>query len=115
MTVHQQHRRWRPDVAEIVRDIERRWPNLECITYVDHPWPGWDGRSFDVWDKAATWRPADLHTLRSVSRYLFERPGGPFIRHTILRHRLWTSFGGRSWWTPDDHSGSRRHLHVTYW
>jgi hypothetical protein len=43
------------------------------------------------------------------------QPGPPIIRHTILEHDLWTSFGGFSTWTADDHSGALRHLHVTYW
>jgi hypothetical protein len=115
MTPAQQHRNWRSDVAVVVRDLERRFPNLECITYVDHPWPGWDGRSFDVWRRASTWTPATLKELRVAKRWCMNRPGGPFIRHTILRHRLWTSFGGASYWAPNDHSGRTRHLHVTYW
>jgi hypothetical protein len=115
MTVVQQHRNWRADVERVVRDLEASFPGLECITYIDHPWPGWDGRSFDVWADARSWSPASLERLKAVRHYLMTLSYGPRIRHTILAHQLWTSFGGRSRWEPDDHSGTRRHLHVTYW
>lgn len=115
MTPAQQHRDWRPDVRAIVLDVEHKWDGIEGITYVDHPWPGWDNRSVDFWDDASRWLPAGLETLRHIRAYLMDRRGPPFIRHTILRHTLWTSFGGYSEWVPDDHSGRYRHLHVTYW
>lgn len=115
MTPAQQHRNWRPDVARVVAWLEQQHPNLECITYVDHPWPGWDGRSLDVWADAESWQPAGTKVLHQCRRELFNLHWGPYIRHTILGHHLWTSFGGTSWWAPDDHSGWLRHLHVTYW
>jgi hypothetical protein len=115
VTPSQQHRRWRSDVRALVLWVHKHYPDLECITYVDHPWPGWDGRSFDVWDDAETWTPARRGQLLAVRADLFTRPWGPKIRHTILGHNLWTSFGGWSRWEPDDHSGVRRHLHMTYW
>jgi|SRR5215207_4368994 len=115
MTVTQQHRRWRPDVLQVVRDIEGEFPGLECVTYIDHPWPGWDGQSFDVWQDAGTWTPAGTKVLHRVRRFCMRRDWPPGIRHTILGHTLWTSFGGYSQWVPDDHSGRLRHLHVTYW
>lgn len=115
MTPREQHRRWRPDVRGVVRHLQNKFPEVECITYIDHPWPGWDGRSFDVWEDAQTWRPAPAPLLRRVKAHLMAMPGEPFIRHTILEHELWTSFGGRSLWVSDDHSGRLLHLHVTYW
>ena len=115
MTPAQQHRRWRSDVRRRVLQVEERWPDIEGVTYVDHPWPGWDGRSVDFWDDAQSWEPARLLQLENVRAFLMNRQGGPQIRHTILRHQLWTSFGGLSWWRSDDHSGDLLHLHVTYW
>jgi hypothetical protein len=115
VTPAQQHRNWRSDVAGVVAALEHRYPRLECITYVDHPYPGWDGRSFDVWRDAQTWTPAHGKELHTCKRWLMGLPWGPYIRHTILGHVLWTSFGGRSVWVPDDHSREDRHLHVTYW
>lgn len=115
MTPGQQHKNWRPDVQRNVNRVENHFPGLECITYVDHPWPGWDGRSFDVWDDAETWTAAPLDRLRRVRHFLMTLGEGPAIRHTILTHTLWTSFGGYSVWEPNDHSRRWRHLHVTYW
>lgn len=115
MTPAQQHRRWRPDVGDLVNSLEARFRGLECITYIDHPWPGWDGQSFDVWRDAESWTPAPRLDLELVRDWCMERPGRPFIRHMILGHQLWTSFAGISFWQPDDHSRGERHLHVTYW
>jgi hypothetical protein len=115
VTPSQQHYNWRPDVERVVRRLRAAYPGLECVTYVDHPWPGWDGRSFDVWADAQTWTPAPLARLKSARHFLMNLPGEPYIRHTILAHNLWTSFGGWSQWAPDDHSGRWRHLHVTYY
>lgn len=96
-------------------DVEARWPHVEGVTYKDHPWPGWDGRSVDFWSDADQWIPAPIHDLREIRAYLMRRREGPGIRHTILRHRLWTSWAGYSVWASDDHSGRSLHLHVTYW
>jgi hypothetical protein len=115
MTPSQQHRRWDRDVQRVVNRLEHRFPDLECITYVDHPWPGWDGRSFDVWDRASTWNPARLSQLRRVRHWCMQLDGLPNIRHTILAHALWTSWAGYSVWQSNDHSGRWQHLHVTYW
>lgn len=102
-------------MRRVVSALEYEFPDLECCTYVDHPWPGWDGRSFDVWDDAETWTPARARQLRRARSYLMRLPWGPRIRHTILEHALWTSWAGYSRWDSDDHSGRKRHLHVTYW
>lgn len=109
------HYRWRPDVARIVRDIEANWPYVRCNTYVDHPFPGWDGRSIDVWERPGRGHALDRETGAALRDYLFYLQWGPLMRHYIWRHTLWTSFGGRSRWGPDDHVGWLRHLHVTYW
>lgn len=114
MTPSQQHKRWRNDVQRVVNRLEAHFPGLECVTYIDHPWPGWDGQSFDVWAHAATWTPASLDRLRSCRRWCMNLDWGPAIRHTILTHALWTRWGGYSVWVPNDHSGRWRHLHVTY-
>jgi hypothetical protein len=99
-------------------EVERvlsRWPQLSANTYVDHPWPGWDGVSVDFWDKAGCGVAAVWPPLYAARHWLLSRPDGPLIRHMILGHALWTSWAGYSHWEPDDHSGRERHLHVTYW
>lgn len=109
------HYDWRRDVARIVREVERRWPEVKGNTYEDHPWPGWDHVSVDFWDAAGRGHPIRLSTGWQIRQYLYNRTIGPRIRHTIYLHQLWTSFGGYSRWVPDDHSGNLRHLHLTYW
>ena len=109
------HRNWRPDVQRNVQRVLKRFPQLSANTYKDHPWPGWDGVSVDFWDKAGCGIAAPWTPLYLSRTFLFDMPDGPNLRHTILGHTLWTSFGGFSYWSPDDHSGKERHLHVTYW
>jgi hypothetical protein len=109
------HFRWRADVQEVVLKIHRNFPNVRCNTYEGHPWPGWDGRSIDVWGLGGRGDPIPAHTGHAVKQFLRDLRGAPFIRHHIYLHELWTSFGGYSTWISNDHSLSLRHLHVTYW
>lgn len=109
------HYRWRRDVRTVVQRTLRRFPQLSANTYTDHPWPGWDGVSVDFWSERGCGLPAAYYVLASAQDYLWNLPGKPHIRHMILGHKLWTSWGGTSYWAPNDHSGRERHLHVTYW
>jgi hypothetical protein len=109
------HYRWDRDVERIVGLIERRWPRTACNTYLNHPWPGWDSRSIDVWGPGGRGHPLAPAISGDIRSFLMRMPGAPYIRHTIHQHQLWTSFGGYSWWSADDHSGNLSHLHVTYW
>jgi hypothetical protein len=109
------HYRWRADVARIVERIEANFPNVRCNTYVDHPWPGWDGRSVDCWGRGGRGDAIPSHTGAAVLEYVFNLRTGPYLRHYIYRHTLWTSFGGKSLWVPNDHSRGLRHVHFTYW
>lgn len=109
------HWRWRPDVAEEAAAIKRRFPSTRCNTYEGHPWPGWDGRSIDVWFTGGRGDALPYDLAQQVRRYVVGRPGAPWIRHWILEHQLWTSFGGYSYWAPNDHNGWLRHYHVTFW
>lgn len=115
LELHSVHYDWRPDVEQVVNHLHKLYGPLNIYTYVDHPWPGWDGRSFDVWGKGGLLDPLSREVGRQIRDHLMHLPWGPFIRHTIWRHSLWTSFGGYSEWTANDHSGVYRHLHVTYW
>jgi hypothetical protein len=112
----QTHYEWRSDVRAVVRRIERLWPQVVCNTYVGHPWPGWDARSLDVWARpGGRGYPIPWHVGAGIRAFLLDLRSGPALRHTILGHTLWTSWGGFSFWAADDHSGDERHLHVTYW
>jgi hypothetical protein len=107
--------RWRRDVRRVVESIERRWPNVRCNTYVAHPWVGWSRVSIDIWGTGGRGDPVPLKTGHEILQYLWERRVPPAVRHTIYLHQLRTSFGGASFWGPDDHSDDLRHVHVTYW
>jgi hypothetical protein len=105
----------RPDVRRLAENAVRRVGPASWNTYEGHPWPGWDAVSVDFWGPAGRGAPIRWDVALAIRRYLMNRPGEPYIRHTILGHTLWTSFGGESIWTPNDHSGHLRHLHVTWW
>jgi hypothetical protein len=102
-------------VRRLVADLESRYPATTQNTYVCHPWCGWGPVSIDVWGGGGRGDPLDPRTGPIIRAYLMNLPGAPYIRHTIWDHWLWTSWGGYSWWSSDDHSGGLRHLHVTYW
>jgi hypothetical protein len=109
------HYRWRADVARTVQQVHRRFSPISANTYVAHPWPGWSHVSVDYWGPGGRGDPIREDIGREIREFLFDLPGAPMIRHTIFQHQLWTSYGGVSYWRPDDHSGALRHLHVTYW
>jgi hypothetical protein len=109
------HTNWRPDVGRVVQEVLRAYPRLTANTYVDHPWPGWDHLSVDLWDRERRGDGIPPELAWASARFLLRMPGRPLIRHLIVEHSLWTSWGGWSYWTPKDHTGRLRHTHVTYW
>lgn len=109
------HHRYDPDVRRVVEALERRFPAVRCNTYDGHPWPGWDGRSFDAWGIGGRGHPLPLALVWPVWRFVWSMEGAPWLRHTICLHSLWTSFGGWSKWARNDHSGELRHDHFTFW
>jgi hypothetical protein len=109
------HYRLAPPVRRVVEQAIARHPGLTWNSYTGHPWPGWGAWSVDFWGPGGRGDPADYKTLWDCRNYLMRIAGRPMIRHTILRHQLWTSWGGETYWKSDDHSGRLQHLHVTYW
>jgi hypothetical protein len=109
------HYHWRADVSAIVQEVLARYPHVSANTYVGHPWEGWSHVSVDFWGEEGRGWPISMRTALNIRKFLMNLNHGPKIRHTILGHTLWTSFGGTSWWAKNDHSGDERHLHVTYW
>lgn len=106
---------WDPAIEDIIHRVLRRWPNVTANTYVCHPWCGWSRFSVDFWGAGGRGSRIPKKAGREIRHYLMNLPGKPYIRHTIFRHALWTSWGGYSTWRADDHSGTLRHLHVTYY
>lgn len=71
--------------------------------------------SVDYWGPGGRGDPIGRELGWDLLDFLMDLPGRPFLRHTIYQHQLWTSWGGISTWTRDDHSGALRHVHSTYW
>lgn len=106
---------WTPEVRRTVQLVFSRFPGVTANTYVCHPWCGWGSFSVDYWGARGRGDALRGDRAESIRAFLMNLPGRPWIRHTILDHQLWTSWGGYSYWSRDDHSGNLRHLHVTYW
>jgi hypothetical protein len=108
------HYDWEPPVRRTVQLTLSRFSNLTANTYIDHPWPMWDGLSVDYWGRGGRGDPVPPTVSWSTVRFLMRMHGKPLIRHLIYEHSLWTRSGGWSYWAPADHSGRLRHIHVTY-
>jgi hypothetical protein len=106
---------WDEDVGQVVKLIHREFPTVRCNTYVAHPCPGWSKRSVDVWGMGGRGHPLPDALGPMVRQFAMNLRGSPWIRHSIWKHQLWTSWGGWSVWQPNDHDGALRHLHLTYW
>lgn len=106
---------WVPEVRANVNKVVSAWPQVRANSYVCHPWCGWSRFSVDFWWKGGRGDALPTHLGPEIRRFLMNLPGPPQIRHTIWQHQLWTSWGGITFWSPNDHSGRLQHLHVTYW
>lgn len=106
---------WVAPVDRVIQQVRRRWPRAVPNTYVCHPWCGWSRYSVDWWGAGGRGDPLSEHVAKEIRAYVMGLDGAPYIRHTILQHQLWTSWGGYSYWSADDHDGRLQHLHVTYW
>lgn len=104
-----------PAVERVVQSVTQRFPLTSANTYVCHPWCGWGKWSVDFWGPGGRGDPIRPETAERTLRFLYALPGLPNIRHTIYEHRIWTSWGGLSYWSRNDHTGPLRHVHVTYY
>lgn len=109
------HYNWRPDVRRRVQRTLSTFSGITANTYYDHPWPGWDGVSFDLWGPGGRGRAISRDLGSATLNFLLTNAESWNIRHLIYERRLWTSFGGWSVWPSDDHSGRLRHVHCTIW
>lgn len=105
---------WTPEVRRTIELVTDRWPLVRPNSYVCHPWCGWARFSVDYWWTGGRGDPIPVPIGRNIREFLMDLPGKPLIRHTIFEHQLWTRWGGYSYWSRNDHTGSLRHLHVTY-
>lgn len=106
---------WTPEVSAVVQRVLNEFPTVTANTYVCHPWCGWAPVSVDFWGSGGRGDPIPEATGYRLRRFLMQLKGRPFIRHTIFEHQIWTSWGGYSFWTRNDHTGPLRHVHVTYY
>lgn len=114
MSLGPTHYTWRPDVLRVVNLVRTKFPNTHVNTYVGHPWPGWDGQSFDVWGPGGRGYAIDYDLGLRIAGFCWDLPGAPWIRHEIYEHTQWDYWRGNTYWAPNDHSGPLRHYHVTY-
>ena len=105
---------WDADVDRVVQRIFNRFNAVSVNTYVCHPFCGWERRSLDVWGDGGRGDALPALKAARILDWLFELPGTPFLRHTILEHTLWVRGKGNLPWLRDDHSGPLRHVHATY-
>jgi hypothetical protein len=107
--------RWRPDVRREVARLLSRHSGATANTYIAHPWVGWSRVSVDFWGPGGRGDPIAYDLGERLLLDAFHHYQAPPLRHYIYVHQLWTSFGGYSYWSADDHSGALRHVHLTYW
>lgn len=112
---------WDADVERVVHRVLNRFPPLSANTYDCHPFcgprgdrQGWSMRSIDFWGAAGRGDSIGPERRATTTRFLFELPGLPLIRHLISGHRIWLRGVGWYTWPADDHSGRLGHVHVTY-
>lgn len=114
---------WEPATSRVVQRILSEVGPVTCNTYQRHPrllyrlFPGvaWSRHSIDVWGAGGRGDPLAIPLGVTTVNLLLGLSGEPQVRHIIWRHALWTSWGGWSLWTKDDHAGTLRHVHVTFW
>jgi hypothetical protein len=109
------HYHWTPPVRRVVQRTLRSFPRLSANTYRGHPFPGWGPYSIDFWGLGGRGDPISSDLAWSSADFLLNLEVSPKIRHIIVEHSIWTSWGGWSEWRPDDHDGAERHTHITYW
>ena len=92
---HPTRYQWEPRVAEVIRRLYRRFPNVHVNTYVEHPegW-GWDTVSFDVWGPGGRNDPIGFERGQRVFDFVYDNPDPPDLEWCIWRRRIRTRSGG---------------------
>lgn len=106
---------WIKPVRRRINQVTLRWPAVRPNSYICHPWCGWSRLSVDFWWRGGRGDALPRGLGEKIRTFLMDQPYPPAIRHTIIENTIWTSWGGYSVWTRNDHKGSLRHLHVTYY
>ncbi len=108
---HPTRYQWREDVADQIRRIYAKFPNVQINTYVDHP-EGFrrDEDSFDIWGPGGRNDPIGFDLGQRVFDFVFTDPNPPLIDWCIWRRAIWSirtkhfePFGNDPFTFHDDH------------
>ena len=123
---HPTRYRWREDVADLIREIYRRFgpDKIHVNTYHEHPGReiapnafGRDTTSFDVWDAKGRGHAIDPDLGSEITRWLYNKDGAPHIDWIIWNKKWWDNSFPVDDWRPfgeDEFSFHMDHPHVTY-
>ena len=107
---------FRPDVADVVRRIYRKYPDQVHInTYRDHPEGYWrTPDSFDVWGPGGRNDPLDTRIGDEIRDMLFDDPRKPDIDWIIWRRWIWSRGGGWQRFGDGPFTWHDDHIHTTF-
>jgi predicted chitinase len=123
---HPTRYRWREDIADLIREIYRRFgpDKIHINTYHEHPGReiapnafGRDTTSFDVWDAGGRDHDLDPKLGSEITRWLYNKAGDPQIDWIIWDAKWWDNSFLVDDWRPfgdDKFSRHEDHIHVTY-
>ena len=123
---HPTRYRWREDVADLIRELYRRFgpDKIHVNTYHEHPGReiapnafGRDTTSFDVWDAKGRGHAIDPKLGAEITRWLYDKAGAPHIDWIIWNKKWWDNSFPVDDWRPfgeDEFSFHMDHPHVTY-
>lgn len=123
---HPTRYRWREDVADLIRELYRRFgpDKIHINTYHEHPGReiapnafGRDTTSFDVWDAGGRDHDLDPKLGSEITKWLYNKAGAPHIDWIIWDAKWWDNSFPVDDWRPfgdDKFSRHEDHIHVTY-
>ena len=123
---HPTRYRWREDIADLIREMYRRFgpDNIHINTYLEHPGReiapnafGRDTTSFDVWDAKGRDHDLDPKLGSEITKWLYNKEGEPNIDWIIWNAKWWDNSFAVDDWRPfgeDKFSWHKDHIHVTY-
>ena len=123
---HPTRYQWREEIADLIREVYRRFgpDEIHINTYHEHPGReiapnafGRDTTSFDVWDAKGRDHDLDPKLGSEIARWLYNKAGAPHIDWMIWDAQWWDNSFPVDDWRPfgeDKFSWHKDHIHVTY-
>jgi predicted chitinase len=117
---HPSRYRWRDDIADLIRELYRRFgpDKIHINTYHDHPEDfGRDLTSFDVWGVRGRGHAIDSELGAEITRWLYRKAGAPHIDWIIWWAQWWDNSFPVDDWRPfgeNPFTWHKDHVHVTY-